>query len=229
MTCPRRNRRLIERGSHARATSMLNFQARRTSRSSPPSTPTSRRSPRRIDASRSSPCWPAARRAAGARRRAIACPTTRVDSTRESRMARRFAAVYRQLTLRPARLITTSHPSSSFDQSRATPSQGTRATAPTPAAHHDDFVSVPLKCAGENGADMPGSAGNHDLHGITPVAGIFRGSPPDASVRSCANQEDDRQAQQPPERAPTRDEYAPARGPPLRLRWPRGCRRPARR
>jgi hypothetical protein len=36
--------------------------------------------------------------------RATARPTRRVGITRESRMARRLAAVYRQLTLRPARL-----------------------------------------------------------------------------------------------------------------------------
>src|SRR6185436_20028878 len=45
--------------------------------------------------------------------RAIAWPTTRVDATRESIIRRRFPAPYRQLTLRPARLITTSAPSSS--------------------------------------------------------------------------------------------------------------------
>src|SRR5581483_8622358 len=43
----------------------------------------------------------------------MARPTARVESTRESMMARRLAAVKRQLTLRPARLITTSAPSSS--------------------------------------------------------------------------------------------------------------------
>jgi hypothetical protein len=43
--------------------------------------------------------------------RAIAAPTTRVLFTRELLIARRFASVYRQLTLRPARLMTTSAPS----------------------------------------------------------------------------------------------------------------------
>jgi hypothetical protein len=52
----------------------------------------------------------------GVRHAAIARPTAAVDSTRESMIARRFAAVYRQLTERPARLITASAPSSSFAQ-----------------------------------------------------------------------------------------------------------------
>src|SRR5947209_6510686 len=48
---------------------------------------------------------------------AIASPTTRVDRRRDSRISRRFCGVYRQLTLRPARLMTTSAPSSSAVQS----------------------------------------------------------------------------------------------------------------
>ena len=57
---------------------------------------------------------------------AIACPTTRVDNTRDCRISSRFAAVYRQLTLRPARLITTSQPSISRCQlPRVAPSQAT--------------------------------------------------------------------------------------------------------
>jgi hypothetical protein len=46
----------------------------------------------------------------------MACPTTDVDRTRESRIARRFSALYRQFTLRPARLMTASQPSISFAQ-----------------------------------------------------------------------------------------------------------------
>jgi hypothetical protein len=49
----------------------------------------------------------------------IACPTTPVEKTRDSRISLRLDAVYRQLTLRPARLITASEPSSSVDQPQA--------------------------------------------------------------------------------------------------------------
>src|SRR3954469_18821335 len=44
---------------------------------------------------------------------AIASPTTRVESSRDVRINSRFDCVYRQSTLRPARLITTSAPSNS--------------------------------------------------------------------------------------------------------------------
>ena len=48
---------------------------------------------------------------------AMACPTARVELIRESLITRRFLAVYRQLTLRPAKLITASDPSISAAQS----------------------------------------------------------------------------------------------------------------
>src|SRR5262245_27777348 len=54
---------------------------------------------------------------------ATAAPRTRVDSTRESMISLRLAGVYRQLTLRPARLMRTSDPSTSRCQPpRDTPS-----------------------------------------------------------------------------------------------------------
>src|SRR3989442_8809250 len=48
---------------------------------------------------------------------AIASPTSRVVTSRDSRISRRLAALYRQLTLRPARLMTASAPSSARTQS----------------------------------------------------------------------------------------------------------------
>src|SRR6266851_803377 len=44
---------------------------------------------------------------------AIARPTARVDRVRDSLIWRRLSALYRQLTLRPARLMTASAPSNS--------------------------------------------------------------------------------------------------------------------
>src|SRR2546422_10088234 len=47
----------------------------------------------------------------------IASPSTRVESTRDSRISRRLRALYRQFTDRPARLIIARAPSSSLAQS----------------------------------------------------------------------------------------------------------------
>jgi hypothetical protein len=47
---------------------------------------------------------------------AMACPTTRVELTRESLIKRRLAAVYRQFTLLPARLMTAAAPFNSSAQ-----------------------------------------------------------------------------------------------------------------
>jgi hypothetical protein len=60
----------------------------------------------------------------GVAQAATALPNTRVLRTREFRMARRFAAPYRQFTLRPARLMSRPAPSSSRDHSpMVSPSQ----------------------------------------------------------------------------------------------------------
>src|ERR1700722_4004444 len=46
----------------------------------------------------------------------MACPTTPIDKTRDFRISARFVALYRQFTLHPVRLITTSQASISFRQ-----------------------------------------------------------------------------------------------------------------
>src|SRR5437762_574209 len=97
---------------------------------------------------------------------AMACPTTRVEPTRDSIICRRWVSSYRQFTLRPARLITTSHPSISRPavQANAIPCDDpprTRALAP---AQHDDVVPVAVKRTGEDRADLSGSAGYDDFH-----------------------------------------------------------------
>ncbi|GAA1583358.1 hypothetical protein GCM10009828_004310 [Actinoplanes couchii] len=65
---------------------------------------------------------------------AMAAPTTRAESTREFIMAARFASVYRQLTLCPARLITTSLPSISAAQSASTGPASTGPASPVALA-----------------------------------------------------------------------------------------------
>src|SRR4051794_28213903 len=62
----------------------------------------------------------------GFAQRAIAAPRARVESSRELSMSLRFLAPYRQLTERPARLISALAPSSSSSQGpKVAPSQAT--------------------------------------------------------------------------------------------------------
>jgi hypothetical protein len=73
--------------------------------------------------------------------RAIAAPTARVESTREAMICRRFSAEYRQSTLRPARLRTTSAPSISRGQSPSSVAPSHRTTR-HPAASADWRLSI---------------------------------------------------------------------------------------
>ena len=93
--------------------------------------------------------------------RPIAAPTARVESTRESMIARRFAGVWRQLTLRPARLITTSAPSTSRAQSpRVAASQPTIRQGARSACRLSTTNLVPRRPEGprEQGAALPAAA-----------------------------------------------------------------------
>src|SRR5207245_8670885 len=76
----------------------------------------------------------------GLLQRAIASPSTRVESTRDSRISRRLRSLYRQFTDRPARLITTRI----FEFSRPVP-QGT----PIPS----DLTNRLRGCLRETGQD----------------------------------------------------------------------------
>src|SRR6266487_577974 len=63
----------------------------------------------------------------GLLQRAIASPSTRVESTHDSRISRLLRSLYRQFTDRPARLISARAPSSSLAQSPSVlPSHPTR-------------------------------------------------------------------------------------------------------
>jgi hypothetical protein len=76
----------------------------------------------------------------------IACPTARVDATRLSRIARRLAAVYRQFTFRPARLITAPAPSSSAAHGpTVAPSHGTLRHGPDEGERLSTTTSSPAE------------------------------------------------------------------------------------
>src|SRR5229473_1095534 len=76
----------------------------------------------------------------GVLQRAIASPSTRVESTRDSRISRRFCSLYRQFTDRPARLINARAPSSSLAQS-VSEQAANEATAPS---NDDAIPHVPI-------------------------------------------------------------------------------------
>ena len=151
--------------------------------------PSARRSDRRIDAHKSSPCSPAATRAAcgppsrsPVRRRAS---TTRATAGSPSR----FAAVYRQLTLRPAKLITTSQPSISLlpiAKRRAIPGDDAPRPRVGTTAQDDHVVAIRVKCASENRPDLSGSAWNDDLHTHSPLHSMKRPRNSGRGIRHCS-------------------------------------------
>ena len=90
------------------ATSMLNRHVSGASGSAPPMIPVASSFGARSDGRRSWPCSPAARRAAGTPPGHRLADHARGVARATARISRRLFALYRQLTLRPARLITTS-------------------------------------------------------------------------------------------------------------------------
>jgi hypothetical protein len=76
----------------------------------------------------------------------MASPRSSVLRIRDSRISRRFRALYRQLTLRPARLITTSASSSSLVQSSSSPFHETTRQGATAPVRDRTVTASPLAC-----------------------------------------------------------------------------------
>ena len=84
-------------------------------------------------------------------------------------ISRRFAGVYRQFTLRPVRLISTSLFSSSlthFPSVAPIPDHDTPWTDSRPATENDDLMTAGVHGLGENGADVTGPTSNNQFHGL---------------------------------------------------------------
>jgi hypothetical protein len=77
----------------------------------------------------------------------MASPRSSVLRIRDSRISRRFRALYRQLTLRPARLITASASSNSLIQSsRSSPSHETTCQGATTPLRERTVTASPFAC-----------------------------------------------------------------------------------
>ncbi len=97
----------------------------------------------------------------------MASPTTRVDSSRDVRIDSRFAGVYRQSTLRPARLMTTWQPSISFAQSDIVlPSHASTRHGAGLGSRLKTTTSCPLRMEspGKNRPDLAAASWNYDFH-----------------------------------------------------------------
>src|SRR5882762_7764218 len=80
----------------------------------------------------------------------IASPSSSVVRIRDSKISRRLPALYRQLTLRPARLITTSAPSNAVVQSsRSVPFHETTGHGSTAPLRDNTVTALPVeyRCA----------------------------------------------------------------------------------